>query len=278
MRAREEAQTIRVAGRSIEFRLIGGDESAPAIVFLHEGLGSVGLLRDFPDRVCACTGCPGFVYSRHGNGFSDVLESARDVQYMHAEALDVLPELLNVFSLTRPVLFGHSDGASIALIFAAMHPSSVSGLVLEAPHVFVEPISVQSISEIGVTYRQGELRERMVRYHKDVDRTFFGWNDIWLSPEFREWNITSLLPQIAAPALCIQGKDDEYGTLAQIDAIAKNASSSVDRLILDRCGHSPHRDRAGYVERAAAEWICEELSTRDVLDSARPTVNRSEIS
>ena len=246
-------------------------------MFLHEGLGSVALWRDFPDRVCARAGRRGLIYSRHGNGFSDVLENPRNVQYMHAEALEVLPELLEAFGLSRPILFGHSDGASIAIICAATHPSAVSGLILEAPHVFVEPFSVQSISEIGETYELGKLRERMARYHKDVDRTFFGWNDIWLSPEFRDWDITSYLPRITAPVLCIQGKDDEYGTLAQIDAIAGNVPSTVDRLILDGCGHSPHRDRAGYVERAAADWIREELSTPDALGSVRPTENRSEI-
>ena len=246
-------------------------------MFLHEGLGSVALWRDFPDRVCARTGRRGLIYSRYGNGFSDVLEDPRNVQYMHAEALEVLPELLEAFGLSRPILFGHSDGASIAIIYAAAHPSSVSGLILEAPHVFVEPLSVQSISEIGETYELGKLRERMARYHKDADRTFFGWNDIWLSQEFRDWDITSYLPRITAPALCIQGKDDEYGTLAQIDAIAGNVSSTIDRLILDGCGHSPHRDRGGYVERAAADWIREELSTPDALGSVRPTENRSEI-
>lgn len=271
------SETLRIAGKSLEFRRIEGAIREPAIVFLHEGLGSIALWKDFPDRVCARTGCPGVVYSRYGNGFSEVLQGPRDARYMHSEALDALPELLAALDLHRPVLYGHSDGASIALIFAAAYPESVSALVLEAPHVFVEPLSINSISEIGKVFSEGMLRERMSRYHADVDRTFFGWNDIWLSDQFRDWNITALLPKINAPMLCVQGVNDEYGTPAQIDAIADGVRGSVDRLILDRCGHSPHRDRAAYVEAAAAQWIREAISTKGVPDSAQPTANRLEI-
>ncbi len=155
----------------------------------------------------------------------------------------------------RPILFGHSDGASIALIFAGTFPERVRALALEAPHVFVEAISVRSIAEIGQEFRSGQLRERMMRYHADVDRTFFGWNDVWLSPQFADWNITASLATLRSPALCIQGSGDEYGTLAQLDAIATASPSPVDRLILSGCGHSPHRDRAQLVVSASADWI-----------------------
>ncbi len=269
-----ENGTIRIAGRNLEIRRIAGKRSqAPAIVFLHEGLGSIALWRDFPDRLCAKSGFPGVVYSRYGNGFSETLEEHRAIEYMHREALDALPELVEKLALHRPIFFGHSDGASIAAIFAAAYPEQVSALVLEAPHVFVEALSVQSIAAIGERFRNSSLRERMARYHRDVDRTFFGWNDIWLAPAFLEWDITAMLPAIKAPALCIQGSDDEYGTLAQIDMIAKESGGPVDRLVLSGCGHSPHRDRADYVESAAAEWIA---STSGGPGSARPTASHSE--
>lgn len=271
-----ETETIRVAGKELEIRRIAGERSkSPAIVFLHEGLGSIALWRDFPDRLCARTGFAGAVYSRYGNGFSQPLDEPRDVEYMHREALEALPELLDKLELERPVLFGHSDGASIALIFAAAHPESVASLVLEAPHVFVEPLSVQSIAAIGAEFRAGSLRERMSRYHRDVDRTFSGWNDIWLAPAFLEWDITAMLPAVVAPALCIQGEEDEYGTLAQIAAIADGSRGPVDRLVLSQCGHAPHRDRAQYVESAAAEWLLA-LNTPDAVGSVRPTASRSE--
>jgi pimeloyl-ACP methyl ester carboxylesterase len=243
-------------------------------VFLHEGLGSLGLWRDVPTAIAERTGCGVLAYSRYGNGFSEPLDGARDPQYMHREALLVLPELLERYELESPLLVGHSDGASIALIYAGAHPSRVAGLVLEAPHVFVEDISVHSIAAIGDTFRTSDLRDRMTKYHADVDRTFWGWNDIWLNPDFRAWNIEESLNTIAAPILCIQGVDDEYGTLAQIDAIAAAAAGTVDRLILARCGHSPHRDRPELVVDVIAGWIA---STADALDNARRTANRSEI-
>ncbi|HEV7179669.1 MAG TPA: alpha/beta hydrolase [Candidatus Baltobacteraceae bacterium] len=250
-----ELQSIRIAGHSVEYRRIGARvDGAPTIVFLHEGLGSARLWRDFPDRLCRRAGCAGIVYSRYGNGFSDVLAQGRAVRYMHDEA-NALAELLDALSIERCTLFGHSDGASIALIIAGTQSARFTSLVLEAPHVFVEPLSVKSIAAIGEVYRNGDMRARMGRHHADVDRTFFGWNDVWLSSDFVSWNITGCLAPISAPVLCIQGAGDEYGTPAQIDAIARGTSGSVDRLILDRCGHSPHRDRGDYVEVSAAAWL-----------------------
>lgn len=197
------------------------------------------------------------MYSRYGNGFSSVLEGRREVAYMHDEARDALPHLLDALDIERALFFGQSDGASIALIFASLYPERASALILEAPHVFVETCSIQSIAAIGETFRASTLRERMRKHHADVDRTFFGWNDIWLDPDFGSWRITELLPRIVAPALCIQGTDDEYGTLAQLDAIARSSGGRVDRVVLDRCGHAPHRDRPEFVTGFSAQWLWE---------------------
>lgn len=174
---------------------------------------------------------------------------------MHDEALNALPELLDALHVERPILVGQSDGASIALIYAAAFPDNVRALVLEAPHVIVEDISVASIAAIGETYRTTNLREKMARYHTDVDATFYGWNDIWLAPAFRSWSIVERLSSVVAPTLAVQGADDEYGTLAQLDLLSRASGGSTDRLVLARCGHAPHRDRAGVVEGAVAEWI-----------------------
>ncbi len=170
-----EHASIVVEGRRLEFRTIEGAIGAPTIVFLHEGLGSADLWRGFPDGLCARLGYGGLVYSRYGNGFSQPLERARTPEYMHEEARIALPGLLDALEIQRAILFGHSDGASIALIFAAAQPERASALVAEAPHVFVESISIESIGSLGTTYREGALRERMRPHHADVDRTFFGW-------------------------------------------------------------------------------------------------------
>ncbi|MDQ2866022.1 MAG: alpha/beta hydrolase [Candidatus Eremiobacteraeota bacterium] len=244
-----------MAGRTLEYRSIGGSSSLPAIVFMHEGLGSAALWRDYPDRLCASTQHRGIVYSRYGNGFSETLHEARTPTYMHDEARTVLPQFLRALAIERPVLYGHSDGASIASIFAATFPLKAAAIILEAPHVMVEALSVRSIAEIGAEYREGSLRERLAKYHADVDRTFYGWNDIWLSKDFASWDISSVLPSIVAPALCIQGTDDRYGTLAQIDSIAMRSSGSVDRIILDRCSHAPHRDYPAYVAALTSQWL-----------------------
>lgn len=252
---------MRVAGRTIDVVTTPAlRHGAPTIVFLHEGLGSIALWRDFPERVAARTGCATVVYSRYGNGFSETLHEPRTVEYMHHEALIVLPELLDALDIEHPVLFGHSDGASIALIYAAAFPQRARALVLEAPHVVVEDISVASIAAIGQTYRTTDLREKMARYHADVDATFYGWNDIWLAPAFRSWSIVEILPSVTAPALAIQGAGDAYGTLAQLDLLERNSSGTTDRLILANCGHAPHRDRAEFVEAAASDWIAKHIS------------------
>ena len=253
---RAQIEPMTIAGRKIEVMRIAPIQPAlPTLVFLHEGLGSIDLWRDFPANVAARTGCGAVVYSRYGNGFSEPLAAPRDPRYMHAEALDALPELLGRLGIESPVLIGHSDGASIALIFAGAFPDRVRALVLEAPHVFVEDLSVASIAAIGADFRKGDLRERMLRHHKDADRTFCGWNEIWLDPSFRSWNIESSLATIDAPVLCIQGSEDRYGTLAQLDAVDAGTRGPVDRVVIAGCGHAPHRERASFVENVVVQWL-----------------------
>ena len=229
-----------------------GAATPSRLVFLHEGLGCVALWRDFPARLSAACGLGAFVYSRAGYGNSPRTELPRKLTYMQEEAA-LLPELLssNGIELADAILIGHSDGASIALLCAAAQP--VRGLVLEAAHVFTEAAGLVSIARAREAYLSGGLRERLARYHADVDAAFWGWNGPWLDPEFRSWNIESALPLIRAPALVIQGVDDEYGTLAQVRAIEAQAGGPVETLVLEACGHAPHKDRAdAVIERATA--------------------------
>ena len=244
-----------VAGRELEIASIPRRRAgAPTLIFLHEGLGSLGLWRDFPASLAERTGCAAVVYSRCGNGFSEVLHEPRPTRYMHDEALVTLPALLSVLGLNDVVLFGHSDGASIAIVFAAEHPGVVRGMVLEAPHLFVEDLSVSSIAAMRQEYEQGTLRERMARRHADADRTFYGWNDVWLSPAFRSWSVEAEAASVQSPALAIQGTGDEYGTLAQVETLARLSRGPVDCLTLAACGHAPHRDRTALVLETAAAW------------------------
>ncbi len=253
-----EPERIRIDGRDLEYlRISARRDDLPTLVFLHEGLGSVALWRDFPAALAERTGCGAVVFSRYGNGFSAPLAGARTPAYMHDEALVALPALIAALELDAVVLVGHSDGASIALLYAAEHPAAVRGLILEAPHVFVEELSVRSIAALKAEYASGALRARMARYHADADRTFYGWNDIWLAPQFRDWNIEAEVGRMRAPMLVIQGIDDEYGTLAQVESIARHAAAPVDRLMLASCGHAPHRDRRELVEAASIAWIAQ---------------------
>jgi pimeloyl-ACP methyl ester carboxylesterase len=248
--------TVRIGDNDLEYVLLNGDRSKPTLVFLHEGLGSISTWRDVPANVCAQTNSPGLIYSRYGNGFSTVLDRARRPEYMHEEALQTLPALLDALRIESTLLIAHSDGASIALLYAAEHPRGVAGLILEAPHVFVEEVSIRSIGTIRSQYRDGPLRDRLARHHSNADATFYGWNDVWLSPDFRSWNIETAVDRITVPMLLLQGRDDEYGTLAQIDAIVRR-NRGADSLVLARCGHTPHRDRAAFVEAAMVAWIVE---------------------
>jgi pimeloyl-ACP methyl ester carboxylesterase len=252
-----QSSFVTVQGRRLEYRRIAARRpTTPTLVFLHEGLGSVSLWRDFPDRLAQATGCGAVVYSRYGYGRSDVLEAPFQVHYMHREAREVLPELLDKLGVLDPLLVGHSDGASIALLYASAHPG-MKGLIVEAPHVFVEDISVASIAAAKVAFETTDLPARLGRHHADAAKTFYGWNDIWLHPDFRAWNIEARLPEIACPLLAIQGLDDEYGTLRQLAAIESRAGGRVEIVKLGECGHSPHRDQPEAALEAMARFIRE---------------------
>jgi pimeloyl-ACP methyl ester carboxylesterase len=246
---------VTAGGHRLEYERLDGAADRPTLVLLHEGLGSVALWRDFPAKLAQATGAPIVVYSRHGYGQSEALAAPRAPDYMHDEALVVLPELRQALGLEDVVLVGHSDGASIALIHAGSGHWPVRALVLEAPHVFVEDASVASIAAAREAYRTTDLRLRLERYHADVDSAFRGWNDAWLDPAFRDWNIEAYLPGVRCPMLAIQGEDDEYGTLAQIVALKRGVGGRFEKLVLTGCKHSPHRDQEQAVLLAMAEFV-----------------------
>ena len=232
---------------------------APLVVFLHEGLGSLAMWKDFPQRLCDAAGCRGLVYSRPGYGRSTprAAEEAWGLDFMHRQAHEVLPALLHALGLGgEPVwLFGHSDGGSIALLYAARFVDQVAGAIVLAPHIVVEDLSVASIEQARVAYQDTDLRERLARYHDAPAAAFWGWNAIWLHPPFRDWSIEDEIAAIACPLLAVQGRDDEYGTLEQIRGIARRVPQT-ELLVLDDCGHSPQRDQPERLIEAAAAFIC----------------------
>ena len=252
---------VTVAGHALEYERIEG--APPTLVFLHEGLGSLHLWRDFPRRVAEATGRAALVYSRYGYGHSDVLVEERvGVRFMHDAALVELPELLAELEIDAPVLIGHSDGASIALIHAgAGHP--VRALAVLAAHVFVEDVCLRAIEEARRQFESGDLERRLARHHRDARRTFHLWNDVWLDPRFRAWNIEEYLPAIRCPVLALQGADDAYGTPAQLHAIARGVRGPCELVELADCGHAPHLDQpertleavAGFIARTGAAGV-----------------------
>jgi pimeloyl-ACP methyl ester carboxylesterase len=298
---------LKIDDKQLEYVWHGpGPAEAPTLVFLHEGLGCVAMWRDFPERLAEQTGCGALVYSRAGYGNSDPCELPRAVRFMHDEALVTLPQVLDAFAIREAILVGHSDGGSIALIHAggvlkhedtkstqtadrnrnelgALSPHTlIRGLILEAPHVFVEEIGLESIRKIAEEYRTATvtvplsdagrmpanrpqdagapsvLKQRLARYHgENVDVTFRGWNDVWLNPEFQSWNIEEYLPHIRVPVLLIQGGDDKYGTLAQVKAIESACQGPVRTVMLADCGHSPHLDQPARTLEAMREFVAE---------------------
>ena len=226
----------------------------PAIVLLHEGLGSIGLWRGVPSALHEATGRRTVTYSRAGYGHSGPVPLPRPLTYMHHEADVVLPVLLDALAIARPVLVGHSDGASIALL-AAGAGLAVTALVLLAPHVVVEDVSVDAIAAARTAYTETDLRDRLARHHDDVDVVFRGWNDAWLDPRFREWNITDRLPGVTAPVLVIQGADDPYGTTRQLDLIAAGVRGPLERLVLPGLGHAPHLEAPDVVLPAVVAHV-----------------------
>ncbi|MGE3275390.1 MAG: alpha/beta fold hydrolase [Vicinamibacterales bacterium] len=251
-----EATVLAIEGGPLECASWTGWRDAPAVLLLHEGLGAVSTWRDVPGRLRTATRRRIIAYSRAGYGRSAPAALPRPVSFMHDEAADVLPRVLDALALPRVTLLGHSDGASIALLYAAAHPERVEALVLEAPHVFVEDLSVASIARMREIYAATDLRDRLARHHgANVDVAFRGWNDVWLDPAFRAWNIEACLPAVRCPVLILQGTDDEYGTLRQVEAIERQAGGPVEVHVLDRCGHAPHRDRADVFYALVARFL-----------------------
>lgn len=231
------ASTLTLAGRRLETLELSGDPTRRPLVLLHEGLGSVGLWRGFPRALHDATGRRVLAFSRFGHGQSEPPPQPRTPAFFHTEALDVLPEVLAQLDASAPILVGHSDGASIALIHAAHH--EVTGIALLAPHVVVEDVTVREIEQARERYTAGDLRDRMARHHDDVDAAFWGWCDVWLDPAFRDWSLEADAERVACPTLLIQGVDDPYGTLEQLDRIEARVRGPVTRVHVPG-GHSPH--------------------------------------
>jgi len=248
--------TLEAGGKTLEYRCFGPNPSdAPTIVMLHEGLGSAGLWRDFPRMIAEATGMGVCAYSRTGYGQSDPADLPRPLDYMTYEAVDVLPEVLNAISFHRGILLGHSDGATIAAIHAgSVEDYRVRGIVLMAPHFFTEETGLAEIARAKTAYEDGDLRERMAKHHRDPDHTFRGWNDAWLDPAFARWNVAEVIDYLRIPALAIQGRQDQYGTLAQIAELESRAYSPVDVAILDDCRHAPHQDQPEKTLAAITEF------------------------
>ena len=250
----DDAAFIKAGGHRLHYRSLGLVYDGPPLLFLHEGLGSVELWRDFPEDLVEASERPGLLYSRYGNGWSDPLTEQRLPDYMHDEALHTLPDVVGQLVDRPPILVGHSDGASIALIYAGSgHP--VEALVLLAPHVFTEPEGLRSIAAIGDRFPDSDLPERMAKYHADPEVTFLGWAEIWLSPAFRDWNIEEYLPGVTCPVLLIQGDEDEYGTVKQLDAIERSVAGPVERLIVSGAEHSPHLSDPPLVTEVSARFV-----------------------
>ena len=236
--------------------------TAPTIVMLHEGLGALSLWRDLPRKLSNLINCSVFVYSRHGYGQSDFINSKFNAKYMHKEALNILPKILNHFDISNPILYGHSDGASIAIIHASSADTGIMGLILEAPHVFVEEISLNGLKDAKKAFEQGGLKAGLAKHHREPEMIFRCWNNIWLSPEFLTWNIVSCLSNIQCPALLIQGETDAYGTLSQLDTIEKNVSGICKKKILPNTGHSPHRENPKLVLRSIQQFISKNINAQ----------------
>ncbi|MCM8593742.1 alpha/beta fold hydrolase [Accumulibacter sp.] len=252
---------LKIGGQVFEYQSIPPSRAAlPTLVLLHEALGSVALWRDFPERIALATGCQVLSWSRQGYGHSSPLAGPRTPRYLHDEAIEQMPAVLAALQIDQPVLIGHSDGGSIALIHAAAFPDRVAGLVVIAPHEFVEHEALAGIRRAGEAYASGRLRNRLAAFHRDADRVFDAWHDTWLSENFRDWDIRDCLPAIRCPILAIQGEDDEYATMRQIECIAESCAD-VELLKLADCRHSPHRDQPERVIAAIVRFV-DRLSTR----------------
>lgn len=248
---------LTIGAHSLEYRFIGpAPDKAPTLVLLHEGLGCAGLWGDFPEKLAQATGCGVFAYSRAGYGQSSPVKLPRPLTYMHDEARDVLPVLLDQIGFQRGLLIGHSDGASIAAIYAGTHQDHrLNGLVLMAPHFFTEDSGLAAIAEAKTAYETTDLKAKLARWHKDPDNAFYGWNGAWLDPGFRQWDITEPLAYIRVPILIVQGEDDQYGTVAQIEAAKRECYCPVEVALLPGVKHSPQREAPAATLKAIAEFV-----------------------
>ncbi|PKO40908.1 MAG: alpha/beta hydrolase [Betaproteobacteria bacterium HGW-Betaproteobacteria-6] len=247
---------INIHGLKLEYRDFASTvDGRPTLLLLHEGLGCIGMWRHFPEKLAAATGCRLIVWSRAGYGGSQAYPEPRTPRYMHREGEEMLPALIAGLGIERPLLIGHSDGGSIALIFAGAFPEVPLGIAAMAPHEFVEEVTLAGIREARAAWQTTDLPKRLARYHHEqTERVFLDWNDTWLSPAFRDWNIEACLPRIRCPVLAIQGEDDEYATMRQIDVIAERVPDTQLVKLAD-CGHSPHRDQEDSVLAALTAFI-----------------------
>lgn len=247
---------IVIEGHNLEIACRMTNPDRPTLVFLHEGLGCVQMWRDFPETIAAATRCNLLVYSRLGYGASDPAALPRRVSYMHDEGLKVLPAVLTKLNVGKHILIGHSDGGSIALINGGgIRSGNLLGIITEAAHVFNEDLSVKSIAEAKIAYQTTGLRAKLAKHHAHVDNAFWGWNDIWLHPDFRQWNIEEYLPLINVPVLAIQGVDDQYGTLAQVEAIVTGVGGSVEKQLIPDCMHTPHKEQPEVTSKIVIDFI-----------------------
>jgi len=251
-----QAAGHRLRVRRLTFPRSETSNERPALVFLHEGLGCIELWHDFPLALVKSTGCDALIYDRWGHGRSDPLDVRRTLRYVHDEALESLPEVLAKCDVGDTVLVGHSDGGSIALLFAAEHPDRVRGVITEAAHVFLEKVTVEGIRAAVATYETAGLRQKLERYHgNNTERIFRGWSDTWLSPEFEFWNIEDCLSRIQCPVLAIQGEDDQYGTIAQVEAITTQVAGFSQASLITHCAHIPHHQARNRVVQEMTQFI-----------------------
>jgi len=266
----DDSGFLDIDSQHLEYRLIGPrPNEAPTLVLLHEGLGCVGLWNNFPAKLQKATGCGVFVYSRAGYGQSSPVKLPRPLTYMHDEARDTLPQLLEAIGFKHGLLIGHSDGASIAAIYAGSHEDHrIGGLVLIAPHFFTEDPGIKSIEEAREAYDTGDLRQRLARWHADVDNAFRGWNGAWLDPDFRKWDITEFLGYIRVPILIVQGEDDQYGTIKQIECASQECYCPVEVALLPGARHSPQRDAPEATLKAVSEFVARAVEANDWIKAA----------
>lgn len=254
----EDREYLRICGKRLEIAWLGpAPKDAPTLIFLHEGFGCVDMWHDFPAELSETTGCGALVYSRLGYGQSDPCSLPRSIRYIHDEGLTVLPELIKATDIRDCILIGHSDGGSIAIIYSGGTPAiPLRGLITEAAHVFCEEITIRSIQQTRKSYQKSGLRQKLEKYHgTNTDCAFWGWNSTWLHPDFVNWNLEEYLPAIKKPMLVIQGENDEYGTSAQVDAIARQAGAGAEVMVLPDCGHSPHNEQKAATLKAMAGFI-----------------------